>query len=56
MLTQREISVKTYKGEVQLNSFVNAAVQVVIVQQATQNIPGVQKVQNNLTVKSSVDN
>lgn len=48
------VNVDTYKGVVQLNGFVNTAQQKTRAEQIARNVPGVQNVQNKLTVKTSV--
>ena len=47
-----DISVKTYQGTVQLSGFVNSAAQVELAGQTAQRVSGVNKVENDLQVKS----
>ncbi|HSF48185.1 MAG TPA: BON domain-containing protein, partial [Burkholderiales bacterium] len=56
LLADKEVSglavnVDTYKGTVQLNGFVNTAAEKAKAEQLAKSVEGVQKVDNNLTVK-----
>ena len=48
------VNVDTYKGIVQLNGFVDTPQQKIRAEQVARGIPGVQAVQNKLTVKTAV--
>jgi len=49
------VNVDTYKGIVQLNGFVDSAQQKQRAEQIARNIPGVQDVQNKLSVKTATN-
>src|ERR1700677_778252 len=55
-LNSASISVKTYKGKVQLSGFVDSLAQSTLAQQATASVPGVLNVENDLIVKSATNN
>jgi len=52
-LNAAAISVKTYKGVVQLSGFVDSQDQAQLAAQTAKQVPGVKSVKNNLVVKTS---
>jgi osmotically-inducible protein OsmY len=55
-LNSTSISVETYKGVVQLSGFVDSKAQSQLAEQTAASVPGVNKVKNDLVVKSAAQN
>lgn len=55
-LNSTQISVSTYKGTVQLSGFVDSAAQVALAGKTAASVSGVNQVENDLKVRTSIGN